>query len=81
MSVLDGIIADAHAHGFRLNNLFEVATGGWQANFRRPEGGTAYGYGDTIEQAAWRALEHAKATLKPVAKAPAPVASGEGLFD
>ena len=88
MPTFHELIDDAHAHGFLLNNLFEIdpagGNGGWQANFRRPSGGQAFGYGATPEEALASALAKAVATLKPPApnpKQPDLFEPSRGLFD
>lgn len=77
---LHDLIAEANQQGLLVNDLFQLSTGGWQANLRNAAGGFAHGFGDTPEQALWRALERAREVLdeKPaVAAAPA----HGGLFD
>lgn len=61
----------------------------WQAGFCAPgDPRPVYGYGESLEQAAWRALESAKEALatreqerrRPIAPAATPEDTG-GLFD
>lgn len=79
--MLADLIHEVHALGLRVNNLFEKDDGCWQANLRDAEGGHAFGFGDSPENALWRALERAKQALatRPPLVAQAP--STPGLFD
>lgn len=83
MPTISALIAEAHALGFKLNNLFELnLSKGWQANLRDADeigSGKEFGQGATPEEAIAACLEKAKKSLAP--KKPISPAPGAGLFD
>lgn len=54
---LEDMIQRVHGAGLKVNNLFEAAKGGWQANLRGPDGICRhYGHGETPMEALRMAL-------------------------
>ncbi len=80
---ISALIAEAHALGFKLSNLFELnLSKGWQANLRDADeigSGKEFGQGATPEEALTACLEKAKKSLSP--RTPSLPAPGSGLFD
>lgn len=54
---IEALIDRAHAHGLKMNNLFEYDDTSWQANFRDGAGGKPYGQGRTPVEAIEAALK------------------------
>lgn len=55
---LADLIADANARGFRIRNLFQKESEGWQANLcdAKTQEGFSFAHGDTAEDALERAI-------------------------
>lgn len=61
---VDELIAEVAAKGLRLNNLFQLHTGGWRANITDGERMWEFGNGSTPVEALQAAL-HKSATTEP----------------
>jgi len=86
MKTLHDLIDEAHALGFRINNLFEQHTRhAWQANVREADDsggrGFEFGLGATPEEALAIAIEKARANKKQPSHTPPAPATTQGLFD
>lgn len=68
---VEELIEQAHRRGLRLNNLFQLRTGAWRANFRNDTTQTPYVYGEgptmvkALEQALDPPLKRATIRGKP----------------
>lgn len=62
---LEDLLAEVASRGLRLNNLFELPGGGWQANLTDGERFWEFGKGDTAI-AALRAALYKQSTTTPV---------------
>ena len=81
------IFTQAAQHGLRLNNLSQLPTGAWHAQWRLDEGANEVWFSSAVDAdapllALTRALDQTIATLETQSRFPSEDACGDlGLFD